>query len=164
MGRNLNIKNLVPRKNSGYQQGYYRPLNPQKYIGDTSKIIFRSSWEKKFMIYCDNNDKIIAWNSESVQVPYLNPIENVTRIYNLDFYFKVKEENGTKDYIAEIKPSKKLQKPVLSKSHKNNAKYITAYNYQMTEYVINMHKFSAAKTWALERGWEFILITEKFLF
>lgn len=164
MARKLNIKNLTPRKDSGYRQGYFRPINPNKYVGDTSKIIYRSSWEKKFMVFCDVNEKVVAWNSESIQVPYLNPIENAVRTYNLDFYFKVREEDGTyKDYIAEIKPAKKLEKPILPTTRLTE-KRVEAHTYQMKEYIINMHKFQAAQQWATERGWEFMLITEKFLF
>ena len=35
------------------KQGYYKAKNPDKYIGDTELIIFRSSWEFGFCKYCD---------------------------------------------------------------------------------------------------------------
>ena len=31
----------------------YRPYNPEKYKGDPTNIIFRSSWEKIVFKYCD---------------------------------------------------------------------------------------------------------------
>jgi|694.fasta_scaffold16082_3 hypothetical protein len=164
MSRRLNIKNLTPRKDSGYRQGYFTPIRPEKYIGDPGKIIYRSSWEKKFMTFCDINEKVICWSSETIQVPYLNPIENSTKIYNLDFYFKVREEDGSfKEYIAEIKPSKKLEKPVLPNTRLTE-KRVEAHNYQMKEYLTNIYKFQAAKQWAEERNWEFMIVTEKFLY
>jgi hypothetical protein len=164
MARKLDIKNLVPRKNSGYRQGYFKPIYPEKYVGDSGKIIYRSSWEKKFMTFCDVNEKVVAWASETIQVPYLSPIDGAVKTYNLDFYFKVREEDGScKDYIAEIKPAKKLEKPVLPNSRLTE-KRVEAHNYQMKEYITNMYKFQAAKQWAEERGWEFMLITENFLY
>ena len=51
-------------------KGKYIPKNPQKYKGNPSQIIYRSLWERKFMVYCDRNDKVIEWGSEEVIVPY----------------------------------------------------------------------------------------------
>lgn len=164
MARRLNIKDLVPRKGGMYRQGYFKPVNPQKYVGDPGKIIFRSTWEKKFATYCDLNDKIVAWSSETIQVPYLNPVEGATRLYNLDFYLKVQQEDGNvKHFIAEVKPAKKLLKPVLPKNRLSE-KRVEAHILQMREYAVNMAKFHAAKEWAKARGWEFIIVTENFLF
>ena len=39
--------------------GKYKPLNPQKYKGNVSNIIYRSSWEKRFMIYCDKTRAVM---------------------------------------------------------------------------------------------------------
>ena len=54
----MSIKNNKPTKNSAYRQGYFKPQYPVKYIG-TGDIIFRSSWEHKFMVWCDNNEKVL---------------------------------------------------------------------------------------------------------
>ena len=164
MARKLNIKNLVPRKDSGYRQGYYHVINIEKYIGDTSKVIYRSSWEKKMMTFCDMNERIMKWSSENIQIPYLNPVENAIKIYNIDFYFQVRQDdNSIKNIIAEVKPSKKLEKPMLPTTRLTE-KRIEAHNYQMKEYVTNVYKFQAAKKWAEERGWEFMIVTEQFLY
>lgn len=164
MARSLNIKNLVPRKNGMYKQGYFKPTNPHKYVGDPSKIIFRSSWEKRFATYCDVNDRIVAWSSETIQIPYHNPVEGVMKTYNLDYYIKVKRDDGTlKEYIVEVKPVKKLEKPELPQG-RITEKRMNDHIYQMKEYAVNMYKFQAAKEWAASRGWEFIVVTENFLF
>ena len=39
--------------------GKYKPLSPQKYKGNVSNIIYRSSWEKRFMIYCDKTRAVM---------------------------------------------------------------------------------------------------------
>ena len=40
-------------------KGIYKPTNPKKYAGDPSNIVYRSNWERRFMVYCDKNDDII---------------------------------------------------------------------------------------------------------
>jgi len=164
MSRSLNIKNLVPRKNAATKQGYYHIIYPEKYIGDYNRIIFRSSWEQRFCTYCDVNSKVIKWSSETIQVPYLHPITNKISTYNLDFYMKALQEDGSyKEFIIEVKPSKQLEKPILPETRVNE-KRILAHNDQMKTYIINMHKFQAAKLWAEGRGWEFMIVTEHFLY
>lgn len=166
MRSKLNIKNLTPRqasKSNPYQQGYYKLSNPQKYIGDTNKIIFRSSWEKKFATYCDFNDRVLAWSSEPLQIPYLNPIDKVIKPYNVDFYVKIQTGDGYKEYIVEVKPLKQLQQPVYPTGNVT-AKKLKGYNTQLQQYLINLSKFQAAKEYARNRGWEFIVVTESFLF
>ena len=161
--RSLNIKNLVPRKNGPYRQGYYQLLNPVKYIGDPNKIIFRSSWEKKFAIYCDTDERILHWASEPIAIPYLNPVLGEMKPYNIDFYIKVKHEDSYKEYLVEVKPSRQLQPPV-KPTGIITVKRMTAYTEQLKIYLTNLAKFNAAKTYAESRGWKFIVVTEFFIF
>ena len=51
-------------------KGKYKPKNRSKYKGDPTKIIYRSLWERRFMVYCDENPSIIKWASEEVVIPY----------------------------------------------------------------------------------------------
>ena len=162
--RSLNIKNLVPRKNGQYKQGYYSLINPLKYLGDPNKIIFRSSYEKKFAVYCDTNERILSWSSEPVQIPYFHPIDQVVRPYNVDFYIKLKEaEDKFSQYIIEVKPARQLIKPN-APTGRINEKKMNSYNNALKSYLINMTKFAAAKTYAENRGWKFLIVTEQFLF
>ena len=81
------------------------PKNPTKYIGDHTNIIARSSWEIKFMNWCDNNPSIITWNSEEVRIPYKCDTDNKRHLYYVDFRIQVKTKTGiVKTYIVEIKP------------------------------------------------------------
>ena len=164
MARKLNIKNLVPRKNGHFRQGYFVPCYPEKYIGDANKIIFRSGYEHKFATFCDTNDGVIAWSSETVQVPYVHPIEKIVRPYNIDFYVKIRQQDNTyKEYIVEVKPAKQLKAPQ-APTGAVNEKRILAYHTQVKNYLINLAKFNAAKAYAKDRGWEFVVVTEVFLF
>ena len=45
-------------------KGVFRPTNPQKYIGNANRIVYRSSWEKKVMIKLDTSPDIIKWSSD----------------------------------------------------------------------------------------------------
>ena len=86
-------------------KGKYQPSNPKKYKGDPTNIIYRSLWERKFMVYCDSNQNILEWGSEELALPYRSPIDNKIHRYFPDFYIKVKESTGQiKKYLIEIKP------------------------------------------------------------
>mgnify|MGYP001255491249 CR=1 FL=1 len=70
-------------------QGKFNPQNPQKYRGDRTKIVYRSSYELKFMKWCDLNDNIKEWGSEEIAIPYRSPIDGKIHRYFPDFYIKV---------------------------------------------------------------------------
>ena len=164
MSRRLNIKSLVPRKDSKYQQGYYHLINPSKYIGDSTKIIFRSGWERKFATYCDINDRVAAWSSEPMEIKYMHPVENIIKPYNVDFYVKIDKGNGAyNEYLVEIKPAKQLKQPVAPTGNITK-KRLDAYASQLKTYMVNLSKFSAAKAYCEGRGWKFVVVTESFIF
>jgi hypothetical protein len=154
----MSIKNLKPTKNSGFNQGYFIPKNPEKYVGPTP-IIYRSSWEYKFMIWCDINDKVIVWSSEPVEIKYWSRQGNKQRTYHPDFYFRIlKVDGSTEDFLAEIKPKAQIQKPTLPT--KMSKKALESYKFLAEQYVKNMDKYNAAKQYAAERNWRFIVLTE----
>ena len=70
--------------------GRYLPTNPKKYRGNPSQIIYRSLWERKLMVYCDNNDKVLEWGSEEFWIPYRAP-DGKPRRYFPDFIIKVND-------------------------------------------------------------------------
>jgi hypothetical protein len=154
----MSIKNLKPTKNSGFNQGYFVPKNPQKYAGSTP-IIYRSSWEYKFMIWCDINDKVLVWSSEPVEIKYWSRQGNKQRTYNPDFYFKIlKQDGSTEEFLAEIKPKEQIQKPKMPT--KMSKKALESYKFLAEQYIKNMDKYNAAKEYAESRRWKFIVLTE----
>lgn len=156
------IKNLKP-KTGPYNNGYYNIKNVDKYIGDPSKIIYRSSWERKFCVFCDNSSNVFRWSSEPFPIKYYSPIDKRQHEYNVDFYMKLRHDNGIiDDYLIEIKPKEKLKKP--EPPSKQTLKKLLLYNERCKEYVINVAKFAAAKAYAAKIGYKFIVITEDFLF
>ena len=76
----MSIKNVRPTKNSGFNQGYYNPLYPKKYAGNPP-IIYRSSWELKFMKMCDNREDIVLWASEPVEIKYWSSMDKREHSY-----------------------------------------------------------------------------------
>ena len=100
-------------------KGKYTPINPKKYVGNLSQVIYRSLWERKLMVYCDKNDKVIEWGSEEVIVPYRSPWDGKMQRYFPDFYMKVKQGNAThKKFIIEVKPKAQCKEPIKSPKRK----------------------------------------------
>lgn len=133
----------------------YKPINPSKYIGDPTNIVMRSSWETKFAIWCDRNPSILQWSSEETIVPYVSPVDNRYHRYFIDFKIKVKSSEGkVKTYLVEIKPDSQTKPPV--PPSRKTKKYIT----EVMTWGVNDAKWKAAKRFAEDRGWEFIVLTE----
>jgi hypothetical protein len=136
-------------------KGRFQPSYPKKYKGDPTNIIYRSLWERKFMVYCDLNENIIEWGSEELALPYRSPVDNRIHRYFPDFYIKVKESTGqVKKYIIEIKPQRQTIEPKVPK------RKTKGYIYEVVEYAKNQAKWKAAKEWCLDRGYEFKILTE----
>jgi hypothetical protein len=80
-------------------RGAYKIKNKSKYKGNPMNVIYRSSWERNFMIYCDTNDNIVMWSSEEIKIPYRSPIDNRIHTYFPDFWIKIKKHDGTYNQI-----------------------------------------------------------------
>ena len=152
----MSIKNNRPKKNSGFVQGYF-PLNECKKYNGAGPIIYRSSWEKKFCIYCERNPEIIWWSSESFSLKYFNILDSKYHTYYPDFVVRLR--NG-KTIIVEVKPKAQLVKPEPPK--KQTAKYMLSYKWIYETWITNMCKKRAADELAKSRGWEYLLVTEDF--
>jgi len=137
-------------------KGKYYPSFPRKYKGDPTNIIYRSLWERKFMVYCDKNQNILEWASEEIAIPYRSPIDNRVHRYFPDFYMKVKEMNGRiKRYVIEVKPAKQTKPP--AKPKRQTKGYIR----EAYEYAKNQAKWKMAREFCADRQWEFKVVTEK---
>ena len=134
-----------------YKQGKYFPRLPSKYKGNPRNIIYRSSWERKFMLWCDQTPSVQEWGSEEIAVPYISPADGKRHRYYPDFYVKV---NGKK-YMVEVKPARQTKEPKTQKRH--TKRYIS----EVVTWSINKAKWKAATEFCKDYGWEFMLITEK---
>lgn len=139
-------------------RGRYKPKNPHKYIGDITNIIYRSLWERKFMIFCDSTQSILKWASEEIIIPYFYSIDKKVHKYYVDFIMQLKENDGSlKTYIIEIKPYIQTIEP---KKRKCTKKYIK----ELVEWEKNKSKWLSADKYAKDKNWEFKILTEKELF
>ena len=137
----------------------WKPRNPEKYVGDVNNIIARSSWEVKFMNYCDTHPEVLKYSSEELVIPYISPVDGRPHRYFVDFIMLVKTRTGELKRIAvEIKPLAQTMPPnTQARTSKQRARVI---NEAMT-YSINQAKWEAARAFCEKRGMSFIVLTEK---
>jgi hypothetical protein len=129
----------------------YIPIFPEKYTGDPSNIIMRSSWETRFASWCDKNPSVLKWNSEETIIPYKCPTDNRIHRYFVDF--KITVTTG-KTYLVEVKPKTQTQPPIYP------GKRTQRYLQESLAFMKNQAKWEAASEFAKDRGWEFKIITE----
>jgi hypothetical protein len=133
----------------------FKPVFAEKYAGDPTNIIMRSSWETRFAMWCDRNPNVVKWSSEETVVPYRCPTDNLIHRYFVDFKIQVKTKDNTlKTYLIEVKPEKQTIPPEYP--GRQTQRYIQ----ESFMYIKNQAKWAAARSFAKDRGWEFKIITE----
>lgn len=136
-------------------KGKYTPKNPQKYRGDPSNIVYRSTWECRVMNWLDNAESVLEWGSEEFSISYMSPVDGKPHRYFPDFYVKSKKSDGTVEVqILEIKPHKQTVEP--QKKSRVTKQYIN----EVVTYGVNQAKWKAANEFCLDRGWKFKVLTE----
>lgn len=134
-----------------FHKRLFKPVFPQKYVGDPTNIVMRSSWETMFANWCDKNPSILKWSSEETIIPYRCPTDDKIHRYFVDF--KITTANG-KTYLVEVKPAKQTQPPVFP--GRRTQRYLT----ESLTFMKNQAKWKAATEYCKDRGWEFKIITE----
>lgn len=162
-------------KNKKYKQGFFKPLNPKKYLGNIDNIVFRSSWEKIFMQWCDLNSAVVQWNNEEVVIPYVG-FDGKKHRYFVDFMIRIRKksmkkyledkqigDNETETFLVEIKPYSQTEegfKTPKKITEKNKRSVVE----NALEVEKNRRKWEAAKEFCRMNGMSFIVLTEKELF
>lgn len=136
-------------------KGRFRAVNPQKYKGDPSNIVYRSRWELKLMGHLDAHPDVLQWSSEEVVIPYRSPIDGRIHRYFVDFYVKKKTSQGIEEVLIEVKP-KAQTAPPQARTGKPTRRYIN----EVHTWGINEAKWNAAKDYCMSRGWKFVIMTE----
>ncbi len=138
-----------------WRQGFYEVRNPDKYVGDLKKIIFRSSWELSMNQFLDNNPNILRWSSEEFYIPYIKPTDGKPHRYFPDYWIEYKNRDGEiVQEVLEVKPSNQV--------YPSQKKRLT--NYDRVTYAINVSKWKAATEFCKKRGVKFRILTEKQIF
>lgn len=135
-----------------FHQGRFKPRHPDKYKGDPTSIIYRSSWELRLMSYLDKHPDVVQWSSEEMFIPYRSPVDNKIHRYFPDFIVKMK--NG-ETVMIEVKPAKQTQPP--KKPQKVTKRFVN----EVFTYGVNQAKWEAAKQYCEKNGWKFQIMTEK---
>ena len=136
--------------------GKFKPSYPGKYKGDPTNIIYRSLWERKFMVWCDRNINVEEWGSEEIIIPYISPVDGRVHRYFPDFYVRARTKTGGKTrLIIEVKPLKQTQTP--QKQQRRTQKYLN----EVRTYAVNDAKWKAAREYCKDRQMVFMILTEK---
>lgn len=138
----------------------YNLKHPEKYIGDISKLKYKSSWEESVFNMLDNNPNIIKWGYEIIKIPYMKPMMNntfVKRNYFPDLY--VEYIDREQKYIREIVEIKPLKQTQPSKAKRYDVKI-----YENYVHIVNLSKWEQAEKWCNHNGIKFSIMTEKSIF
>lgn len=137
---------------SKFAQGLYQIKNLSKYVGK-GQPRYRSGWEHAFMRFLDNNEHVVNWASESLSIPYRNPITGKPSMYVPDFLITYRSRTNT--LIAELVEIKPKNQSVVESKMNANQRAVIAVNYA---------KWDAATKWARRNGLTFRVITEDDMF
>lgn len=136
--------------------GKYRPINPRKYIGDHTNIIYRSTWERKVMAWLDRNPSVLQWGSEEFSIPYVSPVDGRVHRYFPDFVVKFQtKDSSVRTMVIEVKPEKETREPKVRK------RMTKQYLYEVKTWGVNQAKWKAAEEFCADRKWDFKVLTEK---
>jgi len=139
-------------------KGFFLPKNPRKYLGDPRNIVYRSLWERKVMVYLDENPNVLQWASEEIAIPYYDPVQQKKRRYFPDFIVTTRGLDGKiKKMMLEIKPKKETEEPKVQS--RKTKRYIT----EVTTWATNQAKWKAAQEYCINNDMVFKLITEDHL-
>ena len=138
---------------SKFARGKFNMKHPEKYVG-TKTPTYRSSWEWKFMQFCDTNESVQKWASEAIQIPYRDPLTGRHTVYVPDFFIQYIDKFSKMHVeLIEIKPASQA---ILERVGKNK--------YNQAQYVKNQAKWAAANLWCRQQGIKFRIVSENDLF
>lgn len=138
-------------------KGKFKIKNPQKYIGDSTNVIYRSLMELNFMKWCERSEKVLKWNSEEVVIPYISPMDKKRHRYFPDFLIQT-NKGWT---LIEVKPLVQTKPPKKILIEKVTLKKKRRYVKAVKTWLVNEAKWNAAKKVCEVNGWKFELMTEK---
>lgn len=163
--------------NKNYNQGNYIPANKDKVLklNTGGGVFYRSSWEKKIMIWLDTKPEIIQWGAECLEIPYqmTHFDSGDTRIkshrYYPDFFYRMRKKDGSlKEVVVEVKPMKEYKMVQdLSEGRmtvpESGMKKLKNFEYDLKMAYKNKQKWETMIAWCNKKGYDFIIITEEHL-
>jgi hypothetical protein len=101
---------------------------------------------------CDETNDIVQWSSEEIIVPYRSLIDGRKHRYFPDFWVK---RLNSDVILVEIKPMNQSVPP--QKKSKVTKRYLE----EVKTWGTNLSKWRAAQEYCDDRGWTFMVLTEK---
>jgi hypothetical protein len=146
------IKSLKPRRKSRFKQGYVDTSTLKKlFESQKSKpVIFRSSYEHKFIWWLERSSSVKRWGSEPICIEYRLPNDEKVHHYWPDYL--VEMTDGTV-VLVEVKPHNQTVPPDPYLNDRDSLAYRT--------YVKNYCKWKAANEFCKRNNMQFKILTEK---
>jgi len=142
----------MARRRRKYNNGVFTPSFPEKYKGGNAPR-YRSSWELQLFRLADQHPNVVAWASESIRIPYMNPLTHKMSMYTPDVLMVFEDKNGNRrNELIEVKPRKH--------THLEEAKTV----YDKAQFAINVAKWKAAQEFCKNHGMTFRVINENDIF
>ena len=151
------------------KKGWYKILNPGKFIKPLDEymqstkmkdndcyIQYKSSLERIAFCYADLNPRVTKFSIEPFNIPYVKPTDNKVHRYFIDMLL-VFETGET--FLVEIKSYVETIPPNPPKI--KNANSMIRYQEALETFMTNQAKWTQAKQFAEQRGFKFIVLTEK---
>lgn len=105
------------------------------------------------MSFFDTSKGVLTWASESIAIPYRNPLTGKISQYIPDFFVNYVDKNGKQfAEVIEVKPSSQTSLTEARSKH------------DQLHAVVNMAKWNSAKLWCKQQGFGFRVISEKDIF
>lgn len=165
--------------NKHYTQGNYLPVNRDKVIKFNAEngVYFRSSWERKVMIWLDHCDNVKRWGAECMEIPYqtmeTNEINHrygdmTAHRYYPDFYYEIEDDDKKiTRVVVEVKPQKEVDMTnaflhkTLTVPEKSRA--LKNFEYDFKTAYKNAQKWNAIIKYCDKMGYEFVIMTETYI-
>lgn len=126
----------------------------KKYVGNVNNVVYRSSWELKYLFMLDTDPNVVQFSSEETIIPYQGGDGKIHR-YFVDFKVKRKIGDQVVTELVEIKPYKETVPPVLTEGKSKRTKIR-----EVVTWDTNQRKWKAARIFCEKKGWQFKIVTE----
>ena len=104
----------------------------------------------------DEHPDVLEWSSEEIIIPYRSPIDGRVHRYFPDFFCKRRGRDGKiESILIEVKPHSQTKPP------KVQSKPTKRYIHEVQQWGINSSKWAMAEEYCRDRGWKFMIMTEK---
>jgi len=149
------------------KKGWYKLQNVSKFVKPSdsymasfneasSTVEYKSGLELKAFKYADANPLIVKWTVEPFAIKYISPKDNRVHRYYIDMLLVF--SNGKK-FLVEIKSINETKPPKAPK--KITTKSTNNYKKAIATWTVNSAKWSAAKKFCSDNGFNFIMLTEQ---